>query len=199
MRRRPRGRRRSVDRGAHRPAIEPRKRFIPGADACTERGRQHGRARHRERPDDPAWSQTLACADAPCTGTGRSRASTARAVQSKPAGPHREGEEPKPMMHDREKSDSAIVAGKPANKARVHDRRRSRWSQGRGPRGTRASKARAGHRAGKACHRRWTAYGKPQGKGRRRGSPRSSTTSTSICSGRRSSRSSAMPPPAWTA
>ena len=32
-------------------------------------------------------------------------------------GPHREGEEPKPMTHDREKSDSAIVAMKPANKA----------------------------------------------------------------------------------
>ena len=32
-------------------------------------------------------------------------------------GPHREGEEPKPMMHGPEKSDSAIVATKPANKA----------------------------------------------------------------------------------
>src|SRR5258707_13983162 len=33
------------------------------------------------------------------------------------AGPHREGEEPKPMMHERGKSDSAIRAVKPANKA----------------------------------------------------------------------------------
>jgi hypothetical protein len=32
-------------------------------------------------------------------------------------GPHREGEEPKPMMHGHEKSDPAIVAMKPANKA----------------------------------------------------------------------------------
>jgi hypothetical protein len=32
-------------------------------------------------------------------------------------GPHREGEEPKPMMHGREKSDPAIVAVKPTNKA----------------------------------------------------------------------------------
>src|SRR6516165_1190034 len=32
-------------------------------------------------------------------------------------GPHREGEEPKPMMHERGKSDTAIVAVKPANKA----------------------------------------------------------------------------------
>src|SRR4051812_17453923 len=32
-------------------------------------------------------------------------------------GPHREGEESKPMMHEPEKSDFAIVATKPANKA----------------------------------------------------------------------------------
>ena len=32
-------------------------------------------------------------------------------------GPHREGEEPQPMMHGRGKSDSAIVAVKPTNKA----------------------------------------------------------------------------------
>src|ERR1700751_3107007 len=33
------------------------------------------------------------------------------------AGPHREDEESKPMMHEPEKSDFAIVATKPANKA----------------------------------------------------------------------------------
>ena len=33
-------------------------------------------------------------------------------------GPHREGEEPKPMMHGCEKSDLVIVAMNPANKAR---------------------------------------------------------------------------------
>src|SRR5689334_4585736 len=33
------------------------------------------------------------------------------------AGPHREDEESKPMMHEPERSDSAIVARKPANKA----------------------------------------------------------------------------------
>src|SRR6266478_4156997 len=32
-------------------------------------------------------------------------------------GPHREGEEPKPMMHEHGKSDSAVGAVKPANKA----------------------------------------------------------------------------------
>src|SRR5215207_773774 len=34
-----------------------------------------------------------------------------------PQGPHREGEEPKPMMHGGGKSDCAVVAMKPANKA----------------------------------------------------------------------------------
>jgi hypothetical protein len=33
------------------------------------------------------------------------------------SGPHREGAEPKPVMHDGEKSDPAIVAAKPTNKA----------------------------------------------------------------------------------
>ena len=33
------------------------------------------------------------------------------------SGPHREGDEPKPVMHDAEKSDPAIVAVKPVNKA----------------------------------------------------------------------------------
>ena len=40
-----------------------------------------------------------------------------------------------------------------------------------GPRGTRASKTRAGHRAGKACHRGLSVYGSEQGSGRRNGSP----------------------------
>ena len=35
---------------------------------------------------------------------------------AKPTGPHREGEEPEPMMQEREKSDPAIVAVKLPNK-----------------------------------------------------------------------------------
>src|SRR6516225_4976547 len=69
---RPRGRRRSVGRGGHRPAIEPRKPRS-GCRRCFECGRQHEQARHRERLVDPAWSKNLACADALCAGTGRSR------------------------------------------------------------------------------------------------------------------------------
>ena len=46
--------------------------IIPGADTVPNvEGHTHGRA-ISERLDDPAWSQTLACAEASCTGTGRS-------------------------------------------------------------------------------------------------------------------------------
>ena len=46
--------------------------IIPDADTVPNvEGHTHGRA-ICERSDDPAWSQTLACADASCTGTGRS-------------------------------------------------------------------------------------------------------------------------------
>jgi hypothetical protein len=44
-----------------------------------------------------------------------------------------------------------------------------------------------------ACHGRWSAYGKLQGKGRRRGSPRSSTKSAPTCSRRRLARSPGAP------
>ena len=57
----PRGRRRSVGRGGHRPAIEPRKP-IPGCRRRFERGRQHVSDAPSQGPNDPAWSKNLACA-----------------------------------------------------------------------------------------------------------------------------------------
>ena len=71
--------------------------------------------RYCEHLPDPAWSETLACTDALCSGTGRSLDIAIGPVGSD--GPWREGEEPKPLMHDPEKSDSGIVAMKPMNKA----------------------------------------------------------------------------------
>ena len=66
------------------------------------------------------------------------------------------------MMHEPEKSDSAVVATKPANKA---GRPAAEQVERRaGTEGNVASKARAGHSTGKACHRRWNAYGGPHGK-----------------------------------
>src|SRR6516165_6651647 len=102
-------------RGARRPAIEPRKKSSSGCRRVSDRGRQHGRARERACPDGPAWSETLACADALCAGTGRSRVWP---MTQRDRGPQREGEEPSPLMYGREKSDLAIVATKPTNNGR---------------------------------------------------------------------------------
>jgi hypothetical protein len=101
------------------------------------------------------------------------------------------------MMHGCEKSDSVIVAEKSPNKTgqpvvEAMERRAE-------ARRTRASNARAGRRTGKACHRRWSVYGKPQGNGRRNGSPRSSTTSRPTCSGCRFLPSSETRRPVQTA
>ena len=46
---------RSVDRGKHRPAMEPRKHY-PGSRRRGMHGRQHRGPRHRERHSVPAWS-----------------------------------------------------------------------------------------------------------------------------------------------
>src|ERR1700729_3928629 len=55
----------------------------------------------------------MACADAPCSGTGISLGCPCGVLQ----GPRREGRRPKPTMNGPEKSDSPIVAVKPANEA----------------------------------------------------------------------------------
>ena len=62
------------------------------------------------------------------------------------------------MMYGREKSDPAIVAMKPTNKAGRPAAELVERSAG--AKGMWISKARAGHRTGKVCHKRWTAYGK---------------------------------------
>src|SRR6202040_4363317 len=116
-------------------------RLLSATRTCARDGRgwPHEGARYRKLPDDPAWSETLACADTLCSGTGRSRGRPRRHAA---IGPHREGEEPKPMMHGREKSDPAIVATKPANNAGQPAAERVERRAGTEGR-TRASKARA--------------------------------------------------------
>ena len=67
--------------------------LVLGADAVRKsEGNTDGRVT-RECPIDPAWSQTLACADASCAGTGRSHELVGGACQAS-TDPHREGEEP---------------------------------------------------------------------------------------------------------
>ena len=46
--------------------------LIQDADVVAYDGRQHERVRYSECPNGPARSQTLACTDALCAGTGRS-------------------------------------------------------------------------------------------------------------------------------
>src|SRR5207244_9304038 len=102
MRSCPRGSRRSVDRGAHRPAIEPRKLPILGADTVhivegNTSGSVIASARGTRRGQRPWHVQTFLAREPGDLAIDRSATA---------AGPHREGEEPKPMMHGREKSDS---------------------------------------------------------------------------------------------
>ena len=65
---------REVLTGEHAGQPLSRERLdISGADAFHLRGRQYEQAHYRKCLFDPAWSQTLACMDAPCTGTGGPR------------------------------------------------------------------------------------------------------------------------------
>ena len=100
------------------------------------------------------------------------------------------------MMHAREKSDSAIVAGKPTNKAErsatepVEPRAETKGNanqQSTHRTQSRASVTQALERVRKAAS-----------KGRRRSSPRSCITSASNIWKRRSLNSTRMPQPAWT-
>ena len=88
------------------------------------------------------------------------------------------------MMHGRWKSDSAIVAEKSVNKAELTAAELMERRAGAKGNVDQQTKRRAQNRA--SCPKRWNAYDKQQGTGRRNGSPRSSTTSTLISFGSRS-------------
>src|SRR5215470_19156131 len=95
--------------------IEPRK-----VRRCRGRGfsfarRQHVRHRYA-RCCRPAGVKGHITCKGIVSEPGRSRVWPS--ASSERDGPHREGEEPKPMMHGHEKSDLVIVAMKPANKAK---------------------------------------------------------------------------------
>src|SRR5215467_7203507 len=137
--------------------IEPRKKECCGGRDARNRRRQYvryryARCRHSAGVEGHITSERNA---------SEPERSHVRPQAAEPTGPHREGEEPKPMMYGHEKSDSAIVAT--SRRTTPGDRQRRRWSEGRGPRRTRTDAARAGHRAGKACPRRRSAYGRPRG------------------------------------
>jgi hypothetical protein len=71
-------------------------------------------------------------------------------------GPHGEGDEPKLMMNEREKSDPAVVAVKSTNEAGQPG---EEWVEPRaGAKGNGPSKARSELSVGLACHLRWVTY-----------------------------------------
>jgi|SRR6266851_5763073 len=100
-------------------------------------------------------------------------------------------------MHDQEKSDPAIVAEKPPNKtgspvAEVVEPRA-------GTKGTADQQSTLRTQSRERVNQALSRVRQAARQGRRSSSPGYSTTSMSIRSGRRSTRSSAKPPPAWTA
>ena len=124
------GARRSVDRGACRPAIEPRKYSNDqGADAVTLCGRQHGQARKCECLFDPAWSKTLACRYALCTRTGRSPAWPLELFSERSASGRRGVEadderagEVRPLHSSNETGEQTWATGRGAGGAKEEDR-----------------------------------------------------------------------------
>ena len=78
-------------------------------------------------------------------------------------------------MHGHEKSDSAVVAMKPANKAERSAAEPVERRAGTEGKASQHSTRRAQDR--ESVSQAWRAYGRPQGKGRRNGSPRSSIIS----------------------
>src|SRR6516165_4638225 len=112
MRRRPQGRRRSVDRGTRRPAIELRN--LPSGVPtllCEAEGHTEGGAIGKP-PEDPAQSETLSMRGNPSRGK--------RAIPQVPVGDGTAGRPEKvtnrnPGMHARGKSDGRVIPGKPPN------------------------------------------------------------------------------------
>ena len=102
----------SVGERAGQPLSRDRK-HIPGADAFFawegEMPKSANASAWAARRGQRTWhARTLLVREPGGLGFGQ---------QCDTAGPHREDEESKPMMHEPEKSDSAVVATKPANKA----------------------------------------------------------------------------------
>ena len=113
LRSRRRRRMRSVHSDRMGCGIEPRKEEFCGGRDARNRRRQHVRHRYA-RCRRSAGVEGHITSERNASEPERSHV---RPQAAEPTGPHREGEEPKPMMHGHEKSDSAIVATKPPNKA----------------------------------------------------------------------------------
>ena len=115
MRRRSRGRRRSVDRGTRGQGIEPRNQTLRGADAVKRGGRQHGPSgANASRSDGPARSETPRT----CGNSLReNREIPGSPVGGWSGGTRREGRGPYAGDARPGKSDRPVVPTKPPNKA----------------------------------------------------------------------------------
>jgi hypothetical protein len=148
------------------------------------------RARQRERPGDPAWSETLACADAPCAGTGRSR--------DRPFGNRRRSAGRRGAIADDARSrevrlcHSSCEAGEQGRATGSESVERRAGAKGKA---ARRSTRRAQDR--ESVSQALDRIRKSQRKGRRRSLLRSSTISVSICASRRFSNSRTTPRPVW--
>src|ERR1019366_16092 len=102
------------------------------------------------------------------------------------------------MTNECGKSASVIVAVKPTNEAGQPAaepvKRRAETKGNADQQNTRRAQDRESVAVWQV---RWAAYEKSQGKGRRNGSPRSSTISALVCSGWRFTRSSVTRRPVW--
>src|SRR5271165_1097693 len=143
-------------RGAGRnpcPYRDSRERINWDADAVVMSGRRNGGASTRARfrscvVEDPGMSVS--------SSTGNRETSTLAAREV--SGPHREGDEPKPMMHGDEVSDSATVAVKRANEA---GRPAEQFVEPRAGAKEIAEQDGTPRTAGTARPTAWTACGKP--------------------------------------
>src|SRR4051812_362494 len=87
---------------------------LQGADAVEKSGRPHGGHRYSEVPAGPARSETHARWETFCAGTGRFLDRLPRPSPDR-SGKASAGD---PLMHDRGKLDSSMVATKRQNKFR---------------------------------------------------------------------------------
>ena len=102
------------------------------------------------------------------------------------------------MTNGREKSHSAVVAAKPTNNASVSKAEAAEPVEPRAGTKRNVGEHDTHRTLGRARVTQALDRVQQPSKGRRRSSQRSFTTSASICSGKRSLRSSAMPPLVWT-
>jgi hypothetical protein len=108
-------------------------------------------------PDDPAWSETLACADAPCAGTGRSR--------DRPLGNRRRsasGRRGAVADDARSREVRLCHSSREADEQRDYGRSGAGRAKGGGQGECEPAKHGPGTEPGKPCHRRWSAYGEPR-------------------------------------